>query len=163
MNSHALHFDLFWKKWKYMKKYLKKETLWHVVLLCVLVSMKNDKLDFCQHLQKKTSQKGLSPIDMYKFQAKWQRYCHSHDIVCDKVTILDTYVCLGMGNNGTKVFFQIIFINTVFHFQSAKIDFFREASTKNMLYKVIYMMKKMIWMSYLDSSHFSTRFRYFIC
>ena len=29
--------------------------------------------------------------------------------------------------------------------------------------KFLYMMKKMIWMSYLDSSHFSDRFRHIIC
>ena len=32
-----------------------------------------------------------------------------------------------------------------------------------MLQKVIYMMKKMIWISYLDSSYFSNRLRHFIC
>ena len=36
--------------------------------------MENDKLDFWQSIQKKSSQKGLSCINIYKFQAKWPSY-----------------------------------------------------------------------------------------
>ena len=71
MNSHALHFDQFLKEMKKkVKKYSKKETLWHGVLLYVLVSSKNDKLEFSQTFQNNTSQKCQSSTNMYKFQAK---------------------------------------------------------------------------------------------
>ena len=73
-------------KWKNPPK---KAILWHGVLLYVLVSMKNDKLDFWRIIQKKSSQKGLSCINIYKFQAKWPSYHHFHDIVCDKGLIFE--------------------------------------------------------------------------
>ena len=57
MNSHAEHFDHFLKKLKENKETSKKEILWHGVHLCVLVDRKNYKFDFCQTLQKITSQK----------------------------------------------------------------------------------------------------------
>ena len=72
-----------------MKKYSKNEFLWHGDILCVLVAIKNDKLDFWQNCQTKSSQKGLSSINIYKFQAKWTSYEYSHGIVCDKVLIFD--------------------------------------------------------------------------
>ena len=53
-----------------MKKYSKKETLWHEVLLRVLVNRKNDKLDFWQTFQNETSQKCQLSINMHKFQDK---------------------------------------------------------------------------------------------
>ena len=70
MNNHALHFDSFLKEIKIYEKVLKKETLWHVVLLRVLVYRKNDKIDFWQTFQNKTSQKCESSINMHKFQDK---------------------------------------------------------------------------------------------
>ena len=43
MNSNGGHFDLFLKKSKKVKKYSKKEILWHGVILCVLVFRENNK------------------------------------------------------------------------------------------------------------------------
>ena len=40
---------------------------------------------------------------------------------------------LVIGSNGSEGNFQIIFINIIFHFLSAKNDFFCEQSTKNMM------------------------------
>jgi len=70
---------------------------------------------------------------MYKFQAKWTMYGHYRVIVCDKVTIFIPYVCHGMGNNVVEAIFKIPFRNIIFHFWSAKNDYFCEASTKNMV------------------------------
>ena len=70
-----------------------------------------------------------------KFQAKWPSYGHPHAIVCDKVSIFDIEVCLGMANIVAKNNFNISFINIIFHVLSAKNDFFYQASTKNMLQK----------------------------
>ena len=72
-----------------MKKPSKKGILWHWVIVCVLVSIKNDKLLFLQIVQKNASQKGLSSIDMYNFCVKWPSYAHPHAIVCDNVSIFD--------------------------------------------------------------------------
>ena len=73
-------------------------------------SRKNYKLDFCQNLQKITSQKGLSSINIYGFQVKRPIYDHFRGIVCDNVPIFGTYVYLGMGNNVTKLSFFKIFL-----------------------------------------------------
>ena len=45
------------KKTNKVKKPSKKDILWHGVLLCVLVAMKNGKLDFCQIVQKNLHKK----------------------------------------------------------------------------------------------------------
>jgi hypothetical protein len=55
-------------------------------------------------------------------------------------------------------FFGYFFTFFYFFEKMVKID-----PWHNLLQKVICMMKKMIWMSYLDSSHFSNQFRHFIC
>ena len=55
-------------------------------------------------------------------------------------------------------FFGYFFTFFYFFEKMVKID-----QWHNLLQKVICMMKKMIWMSYLDSSHFSNQFRHFIC
>ena len=89
MNSHGAHFDSFLKKSNKVKESSKKAIRWHGVLLYVLVSMKNDKLDFWQIIQKESSQKGLSCINIYKFQAKGPSSHHFHNIVCDKGLIFD--------------------------------------------------------------------------
>ena len=89
MNSPGGHFDLFRKKSNKVKKPSKKDIISHVVLLCVLVAMENDKLNFGQIFQKKSSQKVLSCINIYKFQAKRPSYGNSHSIVCDKGLIFD--------------------------------------------------------------------------
>ena len=72
--------------------------------------------------------KCLSCIDMYKFQAKWSSYGYFRGIVCDKILIFGTYVCLGMGDNGAKgiinLFLQISF-SIVF-----KHDFFTKQVSK---------------------------------
>ena len=94
---------LFSQKSNKVKKYSKKEILWHGVLICVVVDRKNDKLEFWQIFQKNASQKGLSSIDMYNFRVKWPSYGHSHAIVCDKLPIFGTYVYLGMGNKGLSL------------------------------------------------------------
>ena len=65
-----------------MKKYSKKEILWHGVLLCVLVDRKNDKLEFSQRFQKTSSQKDQPSINIYKFRVKWPGHDHSCGIVC---------------------------------------------------------------------------------
>ena len=57
MNSHGGHFDRFLKKIKKVKKLSKKDILWHGVLLCVLVAMKKDKLDFWRIVQKNLHKK----------------------------------------------------------------------------------------------------------
>ena len=64
MNSHRDYFDRFNENIKQNDKHLKKDIIWHGVLICVLVAMKNDKLDFSQNLQRKSSQKGLSSINI---------------------------------------------------------------------------------------------------
>ena len=58
----------FEKKSNKVKKPQKKKILSHGVLLCVLVAIKNDKFDFSQIVQKKSSQKGLSVGCMPKRQ-----------------------------------------------------------------------------------------------
>ena len=88
--------------------------------------------------KKNSSQKGLSSINMYKFQSKCPSYGNSHDIVYDKVTIYGTLVHLRIRNNGAKLGYQIIFINIIFHFLSAKNDIFCEASIRNMVQSVIH-------------------------
>ena len=70
-----------------MKKTSKKEILQHRVPLCVLVVRKNDKLKFWQTFQDNSSQKALSSINMYRFQAKRSRCDNSRGIVCDHVPI----------------------------------------------------------------------------
>ena len=70
MNGHGGHFDNVFEKSKESEKILKKEILWHGVPLCVLVSRENNKHEFLQTFQKNHSQKGLSSINMYRFQAK---------------------------------------------------------------------------------------------
>ena len=51
-------------------------------------------------------------------------YGHYRVIVCDKVLILSTYACHGMGNNVIEAIFKIIFRNIIFHFLSAKMAYF---------------------------------------
>ena len=77
--------------------------------------------------QNKTLQK-ISII--YKYAIVLTHMCdHYHVIVCDKVLIISTYVCHGMENNVAEAIFKILFRNIIFHFLSAKNDFFCEAST----------------------------------
>ena len=111
---------IFSKNSKKRKKTSKKEILWHGVLLCVLVDRKNNKHDFCQTLQKITSQKGLSSINIYGLQVKRPIYDHFRDIVCDNVPIFDTYVYLGMGNNVTELSFLNYFYKYYFSFSKCQ-------------------------------------------
>ena len=80
----------FSKNSKKMKKQSIQEILWHGVFLCVLVDRKNYKLDFRQTFKTNTSQKVLSSMNMYRFQAKRPRYDHSRRIFCDNVPIFGT-------------------------------------------------------------------------
>ena len=105
MNSHSGHFDPFSKKSNKVTNYSKNEIIWHGALLCVLVDSKNNKLEFWPNFQKNASQKGVSSINMYMFQAKWPNYGHFCALVYVKVPIFDTYVYLGMSNNGAKLGF----------------------------------------------------------
>ena len=56
------------------------------------------------------------------FEKKWSKWTRA--IICDKVSIFDTQVCLGMANIFAKNNFQNIIRNIIFHFLSAKNDFF---------------------------------------
>ena len=64
MISHSDRFDRFYEKCDKVINTSKNQILWHGLLICVLVAMKNDKLDFGQLLQKKSSQKGLSCMNI---------------------------------------------------------------------------------------------------
>ena len=89
-NSLARHLGLFWQNSNKMKNTPKKEIFWHGVLLCVLVARENDKLHFWQTFHKNPSHKGLSSINMYRFQFKPPRHDHSRGIVCDNLSIFGT-------------------------------------------------------------------------
>ena len=70
MNSRVDHFDHFSKNSQKTKKITKNEILRHGVLLYLLVARKNNKFDFLLTFQKIATQKGLSSINMHRFQAK---------------------------------------------------------------------------------------------
>ena len=128
------------KKIKKVKKYSKSEILWHGVFLCVLVARENDKLEFWQNFHKTSSQKGQSSINMYKFRGKWRRYDHPRAIVCYNVSIFDTYVCLVMTKNVAElIFFQITFINIIFHFLIIKNDIFFVKQVWQIWYKMAHI------------------------
>ena len=88
----------------------KNKILWHGALLCVVVDIKNNKLEFLQKKLQNVSQKVLSSINMYRFQSKRPRYDHFHSIVCDKIPIFGTYVCFGMANNVAELIFFKLFV-----------------------------------------------------
>ena len=92
-----------------MKKTSKKQILRHGVLLCVVVASKNDKLGISQSFRRIPPHKGLSSINIYRFEAIRARYDHSHGMVCDTVPIFGTKVYLPMGNNVTEESFSKIF------------------------------------------------------
>lgn len=113
---------VFQKKSNKVKIPSKKYILQHGVLLCVLLAMNNDKLDFAQIFQKNSSQKVLSRINIYKFKAK-PSCGNSHNIFCDKVLVFNKLVYLCIGSDDSKGSFQIIFINILFLFLSVKNEF----------------------------------------
>ena len=57
-----------------------------------------------------------------------------------------------MGNNVAKLCYQIIFTNTIFHFLSAKNDFFCEATTQNMVQNVSLRIMKQSRPYVMDNS-----------
>ena len=70
MDSHAGHFGHFFEKLKEFENILKKEILWHGILLCPQVARKNDKLEISKTLQRNETQEGLPPIDMNRFECR---------------------------------------------------------------------------------------------
>ena len=92
-----------------MKKTSKKQIIRHGVLLCVVVASKNDKLGISQSFRRIPPHKGLSSINIYRFEAIRARYDHSHGMVCDTVPIFGSKVYLTMGNNVTEESFSKIF------------------------------------------------------
>ena len=109
MNILACHFDLLLKKLKKNETKHKKKILRHGILFCVLVASKNDNLGIPQTFRRIPPHKGLSSINIYRFQAKRARYDHSHGMVCDTVPIFGTKVYLSMGDNVTEESFLKIF------------------------------------------------------
>ena len=90
-----------------VKENSKKSILWHGILLCPLVAIKNDKPKICQSLQKLHHKKAYHLWTWMGFKAKWPSYGHSERIVCDLVPLFGQWLYLGMG----KQCFQLGFSN----------------------------------------------------
>ena len=109
---------------------------------------------------------------LMSFRPNDQCYGQNRGIVCDNVPILCTHVHLGMKNNvavGSFPFHRTKI--SFFIFRVPKTEFFVKQPPNGsfqmhhhiLSWKSHFKFKKMIWMSYLDSSHFSDLFRHIIC
>jgi hypothetical protein len=84
--------------WNRHKKFKNNTNPSRCVLLCDLVSRKNNKLGILQLLWKSVHKKELPYTKFHGFQARWASYDHNHGIVCSNDPILCTCVHLGMAN-----------------------------------------------------------------
>jgi hypothetical protein len=89
----------FWNRHKKCKKNQNNTNPLRCVMLCDLVSRKNNKLRILQLFWKSVHKKELSRTKFYGFQAKWDSYGYNHNIVCSNDPILCICVHLGMTNN----------------------------------------------------------------
>jgi hypothetical protein len=89
----------FWNGYKKYKNNQNNTNPSRYVMLCDLVSRKNNKLGVLQLLWKSVHKKALSRTKFHGFQAKWDSYGHNHGIVCSNNPILCTCVHLGITNN----------------------------------------------------------------
>jgi hypothetical protein len=80
------------------KKNQKNKNPSRCVMLCDLVSRKNNKLGILETFWKSVHKKELSRMKFYGFQARWASYGHNHGIVFSNDPILCTCVHLGMAN-----------------------------------------------------------------
>jgi hypothetical protein len=88
----------FWNGHKKFKNNQNNTNPSRCVMLCDLVSRKNNKLGILQLLWKSVHKKELSHTKFHGFQAKWDSYGHNHGIVCSNNPILCKCVHLGMSN-----------------------------------------------------------------
>jgi hypothetical protein len=89
----------FWNGHKKFKNNQNNTNSSRCVMLCDLVSRKNNKLGILQLLWKSVHKKELSRTKFHGFQAKWDSYGHNYSIVCSNNPIMCTCVHLGMTNN----------------------------------------------------------------
>jgi hypothetical protein len=89
----------FWNGHKKFKNNQNNTNPSRCVMLCDLVSRKNNKLGILQLLWKSVHKKELSHTKFHGFQAKWDSYGHNQGIVCSNNPIMCTCVHIGMTNN----------------------------------------------------------------
>jgi hypothetical protein len=89
----------FWNGHKKFKNNQNNTNPSRCVMLCDLVSRKNNNLGILQLLWKSVNKKELSRTKFHGFQAKWDSYGHNHGIVCSNNPIICTCVHIGMTNN----------------------------------------------------------------
>jgi hypothetical protein len=89
----------FWNRHKKFKNNQNNSNPSLCVILCDLVSRKNNKLRILQILWKGVHKKELSRMKFHGFQAKWDSSVYNHSIFWSNDLILCTYVHLGMKNN----------------------------------------------------------------
>jgi hypothetical protein len=115
----------FWNRHKKFKNDQNNTNPSHCVMLCDLVSRKNNELGILQLLWKSVHKKELSRTKLHGFQAKWDSYDHNHGIVYSNYPILCTCVHLGMTNNIDLWSFNFCCTkNSFFIFLVQKIGFF---------------------------------------
>jgi hypothetical protein len=115
----------FWNGHKKFKNNQNNTNPSRCVMLCDLVSRKNNKIRILQLLWKSVHKKELSRTKFHDFQARWASYGFNHDIVLSNNPILCTYVPLGITNNIHFVCFPFIGIKCLFFiFLAQKISFF---------------------------------------
>jgi hypothetical protein len=115
----------FWNGHKKFKNNQNNTNPSRCVMLCDLVSRKNNKLGILQLLWKNVHKKKLSHTKFHGFQAKWDSYGHNHGIVCSNNPIMCTCVHLRMANKVALVSFNFFCTKiSFFIFLMPKMGFF---------------------------------------
>jgi hypothetical protein len=115
----------FWNRHKKFKNNQNNTNPSRCVMLCDLVSRKNNTLRILQILWKSVHKTELSRTKFHGFQAKWDSYGRNHGIVCSNDPILCTCVHLGMTNNIDLGSFNFLCIKSSFFiFLVQKMGFF---------------------------------------
>ena len=111
---HAAVLTVFWIKRKKFKKNQQNEKHLHCVMLCDLISRKNNKLAILKIFLKSGLTKDLSCLKFHELQGKCLCYGHIHGIVCLNEPILCTHIRLHMANNVAKESFPLYFTKKPF-------------------------------------------------
>ena len=123
----------FCNRQKQFKKSKKNGNPLHCVILCDLVSRKNNKLVITQISRKSVLRNDLPCTKIHDFQAKWPMLWQNLGHIFSNDVIFCTSVHPWMANKLTKEIFIFLNEKSISHSCSAKNGFFREAPTKYLL------------------------------
>jgi hypothetical protein len=124
--------DAFWNRHKKFKKNQKNIKPSRCVLLCDLVSRKNNKLGILQTVWKSVHKNSYLIRSFISFQARWISFGHNHGIVYSNDPVLCTCVHLGMVNKVALGSFNFLRTkNSFFIFLMLKMGFLWSTYQKN--------------------------------